>query len=155
MEPEGSLPHSQQPSACPNPEPDQSSQYLPSYLSQIHLNIIHPPTTGFPSGFFCSGFSTNNLHAVLLPIRATCLAHSNYTCQRDKLRNSPPTSAGSRNLGFIDPCVIRLHVAQTMSSLTTPRNGWVTNPWIQVKRSNLSIFPVFWPIYIYIYVSIL
>jgi hypothetical protein len=29
MEPEGSLPHSQAPTNCPYPEPDESSPYLP------------------------------------------------------------------------------------------------------------------------------
>jgi hypothetical protein len=44
MEPEGSLPCSQEPSTGPYPEPDQSSQY-DSILSKIHFNIIHPPTS--------------------------------------------------------------------------------------------------------------
>jgi hypothetical protein len=44
MEPEGSLPSSQEPSTGPYPEPDQSSPYHP-ILSNIHLNIILPPTS--------------------------------------------------------------------------------------------------------------
>jgi hypothetical protein len=39
MEPEGSLPCSQELSIGPYPEPDQSSQYN-SILSEIHFNII-------------------------------------------------------------------------------------------------------------------
>jgi hypothetical protein len=46
MEPEGSLPHSQQPSTCPYPEPDQSSPCPPSYCLKIHFNIILPSTPG-------------------------------------------------------------------------------------------------------------
>ena len=42
MESEGSLPHSQVPSICPCPEPDQSSSCLPSYFLKIHLNLLAP-----------------------------------------------------------------------------------------------------------------
>jgi hypothetical protein len=38
-EPEGSSPCSQEPSAGPYPEP------VRSYLSKIHFNIVHPPTS--------------------------------------------------------------------------------------------------------------
>jgi hypothetical protein len=42
MEPESSLPCSQEPSTGPYPESDQSSPYHPN-PSKIHFNIIHPP----------------------------------------------------------------------------------------------------------------
>jgi hypothetical protein len=71
MEPENSLPCSQEPSTDPYPEPDQST---PSYLSKIHSNIILPPTLGLPSGLFPSGFPPKSyMHSS--PIRATCPAH--------------------------------------------------------------------------------
>jgi hypothetical protein len=41
MQPEGSLPSSQEPSTGPYPQPDQSSSYYP-ILAKIHFNIIHP-----------------------------------------------------------------------------------------------------------------
>jgi hypothetical protein len=44
MEPEVSLPCSQEPSTGPYPEPDRSSPYHP-ILSKIHFNIVHPPTS--------------------------------------------------------------------------------------------------------------
>jgi hypothetical protein len=45
MEPEGSSPHSQQPSTCPYPEPDRSSLCPhPAHFSKIHFNIIFPST---------------------------------------------------------------------------------------------------------------
>ena len=40
MEPEGSLPHSQETATCPSPEPDQSSPCPSSHFLKIHLNII-------------------------------------------------------------------------------------------------------------------
>jgi hypothetical protein len=42
MEPEGSLPCSQEPSTGPYPKPDQSNPYH-HILSKIHFNIVHPP----------------------------------------------------------------------------------------------------------------
>jgi hypothetical protein len=47
MEPEGSLPCLQESSTGPDPEPDQSNPYQ-SYLSKIHFNIVHPPTSWSP-----------------------------------------------------------------------------------------------------------
>jgi hypothetical protein len=43
MEPEGSLPCSQEPSTGPHPQPNQSSPYYHT-LTEIHFNIIHQPT---------------------------------------------------------------------------------------------------------------
>jgi hypothetical protein len=60
MEPEGSLPCSQEPSTDPYPEPDGSSPYLISILiSSTHLR------PGFPSGLYPSGFPTNPLYGFL------------------------------------------------------------------------------------------
>jgi hypothetical protein len=42
MEAEGSLQCSQEPSTGPYPEPIHTT---PSYLSKIHFNIVHPPTS--------------------------------------------------------------------------------------------------------------
>jgi hypothetical protein len=46
MEPEGSLPHSQQPATCSYPEPDKSSPCPPSHFLKMHLNIMLPSMPG-------------------------------------------------------------------------------------------------------------
>ena len=58
MEPEGSLPHSQQPATCPYPEPDKSSPCPPSHYLKIHFNIIPHLHQGLPSVLFLSGLPT-------------------------------------------------------------------------------------------------
>jgi hypothetical protein len=74
MQPEGSLPCSQEPSTGPYPEPDHSSLYHP--ILSLLISILILPTRlrlGLPSGLFPSGFPTC---IPLLPhICATCHAH--------------------------------------------------------------------------------
>jgi hypothetical protein len=70
MEPECSLPCSQEPSTDPYHEPDQSSPYHP-ILSNIHFNIIHPPMS-WSSFWFCHQYP---ICIPIVPICATCPAH--------------------------------------------------------------------------------
>jgi hypothetical protein len=64
MEPEGSLPRSQEPSTGPYPEPDQSNSY-PISLRSILILSTHL-RLGLLSGLFLSGFPINILYAGLL-----------------------------------------------------------------------------------------
>ena len=73
MEPEDSLPHSQEPATCPYPEPARSSPYP-------HIPLPEDPSYYYPPIYawvpFPSGFHTKILYTSLLyPIRATCPAH--------------------------------------------------------------------------------
>jgi hypothetical protein len=75
MEPDGSLPCSQDPSTGPYPEPDQSSPYQP-ILSKIHFNIVHPTTSWFSQWSLTVWLHHQySLCIPLLPIRATCPAY--------------------------------------------------------------------------------
>jgi hypothetical protein len=76
MEPELSIPNSQQLSTCSYPEPDQSSIHDPipplrdQSILYTHLRL------GLPSGLFPSCFPTNKLYSSLFtPIRSTCPTH--------------------------------------------------------------------------------
>jgi hypothetical protein len=51
MEPEGSLPCSQEPSIGPYPEPDRCNPYHP-ILSKIHFNIVTDLINPFPGNGF-------------------------------------------------------------------------------------------------------
>jgi hypothetical protein len=73
LEPEGLVLHSQELSTCPNLGADQSSQYPPSYLSKIHINIILSPT--FWSSLWslsCWNSHKQPTRVPLLPIRDKC-----------------------------------------------------------------------------------
>jgi hypothetical protein len=87
MEPEGSLPYSQDPSTGPHPEPDQSSPYHPILRSililSIHLRL------GLPSGLFPSFTPISYMHSssphsfyMPCPSHPPLLTHSNYTWRR-------------------------------------------------------------------------
>jgi hypothetical protein len=67
MEPEGSLPPSQEPSTGPYPEPDGSNSPHPIPLRLILILSTHL-RLGLPSCLFPSGFPTNILYAVMLRI---------------------------------------------------------------------------------------
>jgi hypothetical protein len=75
MEPEGSLPHSQELYNFPYPELDISSLH-PPYLYKILLNVIHPPkswSSKWSLSFWLSYQSP--IYVPLLPHCATCPAH--------------------------------------------------------------------------------
>jgi hypothetical protein len=71
MEPEGSLPHSQQPATCPYPEPDE---YSPCHLTSRRSILILSShiRLGLLSGLFPSGFPTKP------PVRTSLLHHTCY-----------------------------------------------------------------------------
>jgi hypothetical protein len=77
MEPEGSLPCSQETSTGLYPEPDQSNPYPSHPLSLRSILILFTHLRlGLPSVLLPSGFPTNNLYAFLFsPILATYPAH--------------------------------------------------------------------------------
>jgi hypothetical protein len=72
MEPEGSLPHSQELATGPYPGPDAVSPHLPPYFLQIYSNTIFPSTPRSSGWFFASGFFDQN------SVRISHLPHVYY-----------------------------------------------------------------------------
>jgi hypothetical protein len=76
MEPEGSIPNSQELSTCSFPEPNQSSPHPPSPSPRSIQTLSTHLCLGLPSSLFPSGFPTNNLYTFLIyPICASCPAY--------------------------------------------------------------------------------
>jgi hypothetical protein len=68
MEPDGSLPYSQQPVTCPCPEPNQSSPH-PFNILNVHRNIIaFPHTPRISYCFLYFSFPTSAPYAFLLSL---------------------------------------------------------------------------------------
>ena len=77
MQPEGSLPCSQQPVTGPYPEPDSVYAFPPS-LFNIYFNIILSPTPMSSKCPFIIEFPHHPpVRTALLPQSATCPAHLN------------------------------------------------------------------------------
>jgi hypothetical protein len=76
-EPEGSLPHIQQPANGPYPEPGESTPHPPpTNLPKFHFDPILTSTPWSFKWCFPSGFPTKTLYTFLpTPMRATCPAH--------------------------------------------------------------------------------
>ena len=76
MEPEDLLPHLQEFTLCPDPQPHQSSP-CPHPTSRRYILILPSHLSlGLPSRFLPSGFPTKTLYEPPLSlIRATCSTH--------------------------------------------------------------------------------
>ena len=72
VEPECSLPHSQDPATYPYPEPAPSSPCPPSHFLKNHLNIILPSTPGSPKWSLSLRFTHKN------PVYPSPLIHTRY-----------------------------------------------------------------------------
>jgi hypothetical protein len=99
IEPEVSLPCSQEPSTGPYHEPHLSNPYHP-ILSKIHFNIIHPPTS-WSRQLSLLGFQP----FLLSPMRSTCPAHPScteyYLSEMHFNIVHPPTSWSSSGLFWL------------------------------------------------------
>jgi hypothetical protein len=76
MEPECSLPYSQEPATGTCPEPDESIHTTQPCFPKHYINIIIPSTSSLLSGAFYPGSAMNILYEIFISsMRATCPAH--------------------------------------------------------------------------------
>jgi hypothetical protein len=76
MQPKGTLPRSQEHTSGSYPFADQPSLLTSSSLSNIHLNIILPPTSRSSLWSLCFSLSyQNHIRIFILPMCAACPAH--------------------------------------------------------------------------------
>jgi hypothetical protein len=76
MEPEGSLPNSQEPTTRTSPEQDESSPEFPTYFSNNQPNIIIPSISRSTEWFLSFRFSDQDFVCIShLPIRPTWRDH--------------------------------------------------------------------------------
>jgi hypothetical protein len=76
MEPEGSLPCSQEPSTASDPETDESNSHLQLYFSRIHFALPSHLRLDPTSGLFPAGLPTKRFYVFLITsTRATYTAY--------------------------------------------------------------------------------
>jgi len=75
IEPEGSLPCSQQPVTGSYPEPDESSPYLYHHNSRSVLLLSSHLLPGLPNDLFPSGVFTKMYSLLIFLMRAICPSH--------------------------------------------------------------------------------
>jgi len=73
MEPEGSLPCSQEPATGPYPQPDASSPQLPTLFLKIYSILSFYLPLGLPSNHFPSGFPTKIYAFLIFPISSSLI----------------------------------------------------------------------------------
>jgi len=87
MEPEVSLPYTQEPFPCPYPEPDQSSPWAASHFLNIHFNIILPFTSGSYRFSLSLGFPHQKPRMLLSSSRTCYVSRPSHSSWVDHSHN--------------------------------------------------------------------
>jgi hypothetical protein len=151
MEPEGSIPCSQEPSTGPYPEPYQSTPSHPIFLRSILILFTHLRLS-IPSGLFPSGLPTNILYAFLFsphscymprPYHPSWLDYSNYTWRRVQRMTSHTAS-----YVLFDVLDCLLYVLLRWLQWSSTESKW----WREIEESRIcKIFFVSWLHWIYLF----
>ena len=125
MWPEYALPHSQQPTTCPYPEPDKSSPFPPSHFLKIQLNIVLPSTPGSSKWSLSLMFPHQNpVYASPLPHTCTSLAHSRIISFWHRRLTKKNFTLQTHSLIFLYACFIKLICFEWSKLVTTPNRAF-------------------------------
>ena len=148
MEPEGSLPHSQEPAICPCPEPDQLSQrpHLNSLISVLilsfHLRLVFR-VVSFPRISAPQDYELQQ--AALRPDKCHCvLQNMSRQCSPSAARRRCETEGSTLNTA--EHGVTLRHVAQGHTWRVTWRQ-WPTDPNVDFPDPTRAIAKQFIPTY--------
>jgi len=85
LEPQGSLPHSQEPTINPYSKPNEPVHTFPHNFPKIHSNIVLPSMPGSSKWSLLCRFSIWNIICIPYLSHASCMHHSSHPPWRDHL----------------------------------------------------------------------
>jgi hypothetical protein len=124
MEPEGTLPCSQEPSTGPYPGPDESNPHFPTLFPYIHSNIIFPNTPKSSIWFPYFRFSDKSFARISHLSRACYMPHQSL-----RTSHVPPLV-----------CVTKLHTHTKQAARTNIGNDLLRYPNKYLNEAKLSLY---------------